>query len=134
MVKTTRELGPLQGSWDRVPIRDRVRWAAEGHSELSGRIAKRLSITKKDAKNILRIVGQESADMAHEGWIFSIPYLAIFWTYITRMQKSHLRGYEGQMLGGNQRLRMKESASLKKKIRKEKDSETNANTETKQDA
>lgn len=123
-----RELGPLKKYWRQYGVIERSRWADYGAKELASRLSKRLSIPKKDAMAILRAVGQESGQMAREGWVFSIPHFSIFWTYITSVQACNLVDFKGQFFGGNKRLRMMESHTLKKQFKQERmDSEASLN-------
>ena len=120
MAKEKRKLGPLDKPWDRNKPSERVRWAEQGSIELASRLSTRLSITKKDAKDILRIIGQEGANMAVEGWIFSIPYLGIFYTKVTALRASTLKEYLGQILGGNKKLKFEQTPTLRKRFKEEK--------------
>jgi hypothetical protein len=124
-----RPLGPLEKPYNRYPVIMRSRWQTEGTRELSRRIANRLSLSNKDAMNILRVVGQESGDMAYEGWVFSIPFLATFWQTVTSLRKVHLKGYEGQIFGNNKKAKSEQSAILKRRFKEEKLREANAKSE-----
>lgn len=120
MSKYSRDLGPLNKAWNKYPIRERSKWAEYGYRELSKRLAQRLSITNRDAQNIIRTLGQESGNMLNEGWVFSIPGLSLFWTYTTAIKPSTLPEYKGQLLGGNIRVRTTESPILRKKFKEKK--------------
>lgn len=117
MVTPTRELGTLDKPWRNHNVNKRNKWAAEGARELSSRLSKRLSITQKDARNIIRIIGQEATQMLVEGWVLSIPGLCILWTFTTRLAATALPGFKGQIFGGNKRIRMYQSPVLTKKFK-----------------
>lgn len=127
--KLIRPLGPLTKPYKAHKRTERSRWQTDGTRELARRIANRLSISNKEAMDMLRVVGQESSDMVCEGWVFGIPFLATFWTVVTALHKCTLKGYEGQIFGRNKRTKIEESPLIKKRFKEEKLREANAKSE-----
>lgn len=123
MVRPTKRTapGPIVNNVRHYSTRWRLQKASEGSKELSVRVGEKLGIPAKEANSLLKIIGLEMCQMAYEGWIFSFPNFATFWTYLSPVRfRFNVSAENKHLSGGNKRLNFLEHTSLIKYLKQSK--------------